>query len=677
VSAAVLTTVLVLALVFTRRDARPPGETAAPPRKRVVVIGIDGMDFGLTQGLMRDGKLPHLAALGKEGSFLPVQTSMPPLSPVAWSNFITGTNPGGHGVFDFLRRDPAHLGETLTPRDSVTSSPAPDEDGAHLPIPFTRYAWPTSAEAGLLRHGTTLWEVAESCGVPATVYKVPANFPVAPGKAEVLAGMGTPDVEGTYGTFTYFTSRPTDPARPVRGGRVIPVSVVDGEVKVGGAGSLAAPRLTGPVNPFLRPDGGPGQRRVEVPFEVHVDAAEHAAVVSLLGRDVLLNAGEWSPWLEVNFELLPHVKSLRGFTRMYLQEAAPSFQLFVSPVSLAPGTAGLASGGLDETLEDKLGPYFTKGMSEETKALTQGVFTTDEYLKQSDLVLTDSIRAFEFLLGRPRPGLLFVYFSTLDLNCHVLWKHRDPAHPAYDATDSPRHANSISDLYVRLDGVVGRARAAIGPGDVLYVVSDHGFVPMYREFNLQAWLARQGYLAFKPGSAGEEPGTLDRIDWTKTRAYGLGFQSLYLNLKGREAQGIVGAKDADGLAAEIRGKLLALRDDGGSIFRGRRVFQSAYRPSEIYEGSRVSEAPDLILGYAKGYGPSDDTVLGVSGDTVLAPHLGGFSGHHTTDFSAVPGVLFCSRKLNAPRARLEDVTVTVLRDLGAPSAAGMTGRPLE
>jgi len=214
-------------------------------------------------------------------------------------------------------------------------------------------------------------------------------------------------------------------------------------------------------------------------------------------------------------------------------------------------------------------------------------------------------------------------------------------------------------------------------GDVLYVMSDHGFSPMYREFNLQTWLASEGYLAFKPSAAAKTTRTLADVDWPNTRAYGLGFQSLYLNLRGREAAGAVPREEADALAAEIRDKLLALRDHDHSIFHGRRVFDSAYRPAEIYSGARLGEAPDLVIGYARGYGPSDETALGTAGPVVLAPHTGGFSGHHTNDRAAVPGVLFSSRKLVSRSARLEDVTVTLLRDLAAPPAGGMTGKALE
>ncbi len=80
--------------------------------KQVVVIGIDGMDWNYTQELIAAGRLPTFEKLQREGMAAPLGTSVPPLSPIAWSNFTTGTDAGGHGIFDFLHRDP----ETYFPK---------------------------------------------------------------------------------------------------------------------------------------------------------------------------------------------------------------------------------------------------------------------------------------------------------------------------------------------------------------------------------------------------------------------------------------------------------------------------------------------------------------------------------------------------------------------------------
>lgn len=680
---------------------RVKASRASPPVRRVVVLGIDGMDFAMTRSLMRDGKLPHLAALARDGTFQPLATSNPPLSPVAWSNFITGMNPGGHGVYDFLVRDPADAGPRLLPYDAVTRTT--NTDGRAWPIPFTGYVWPAQPNTQLRREGRSLWNLLSSYQIPATIYKMPANFPASTGgQGRVLAGMGTPDVEGTYGTFTYLSDRPTDWEKPVSGGRIVPVRLEGGVVRAvrgrdSGAETGAAPipslALHGPINPFISDRQPATARRVDVPLEIYVDAENDSAVVVVQGRDVLVSRGEWSPWTDVKFVLLPGMKSVHGWARFYLQEAAPSFRLFISPVNLAAGTEGLADGEFDRELFEALGPYYTKGMAEETKALTQGLFTTDEYLVQSNLVYQEGRDALDVLLSQPRGGLLFFYVSTLDLNCHVLWKYLDPHHPARgeDASPAdPRHATSITDLYVRLDALVGDVRSQLRDGDELYVISDHGFGPVYREFNLNAWLAREGYLVSKPGAVVGGPAgpmSFEQADWARTRAYGLGFQSLYVHRAGRETGGVVAPAAYDALVEEIRGKLLALRDDGASrlrVLRGRSVFRAVHRPKEIYSGAAMAAAPDLVLGYDRGYGPSDETVLGTWTDVVLADHVRGFSGHHANDASLVPGVLFSTRRLATTRsataqspaahvARLEDITVTILGEFGVPPHPSMTG----
>ena len=76
-----------------------------------VVLGIDGLDPELLGGFMREGGMPAFAELAARGGLAPLATSVPPQSPVAWSDFITGTGPGAHGVFDFVALDR----ETLQP----------------------------------------------------------------------------------------------------------------------------------------------------------------------------------------------------------------------------------------------------------------------------------------------------------------------------------------------------------------------------------------------------------------------------------------------------------------------------------------------------------------------------------------------------------------------------------
>ena len=643
---------------------------AAP---RVMILAIDAMDHGMVRDLMGQGRLPNFSALAREGVFMPLVTSMPPLSPVAWTNFITGMNPGGHGVFDFLRRTPGAVTDGFLPEDGISQMRASASASAsERHIPLTSYVWPEQREHRLVRKGVPFWDILAAQGVPATIYKMPANFPVSDSPSRVLSGLGTPDIEGSYGTFSCFTDRAVDRDRHVTGGRGFPAAVEQGVVRiVDDDGRTTSPLLHGPVNPFLSKRLPLEERRQRVPFDVYVDATEKTAAICLQGNDVVLREGEWSSWLDVRFDLLPPAKSVHGIVRFLLQQAAPSFRLFASPVHLAPGTRGLATQGFDLHLRDKLGPYYTKGMSEETKGLTEGMLTPDEYLDQSDMVLNERLAALELLLSEFTSGVLFVYLSTLDLDAHVMWKHTDPKHPAHQTGSSGRHAGHIVGRYEKMDDVLGEVRSQLRPDDRLYVISDHGFAPFRREFNLVTWLQREGYLVYASPLKARLSTSYADIDWKRTRAYGVGFNGLFVNLQGREAEGAVAPAQRNRLVAEIRARLLEVRDVNGAA-----VFRSVYRPEDIYSGSELAAAPDLVLGYAAGCGPSDESVLGTWSEDEIADHMRGFSGHHFVDYELVPGVLFCNRKLTAARARLEDVTVTVLKDFGIDPAEQMTGEPL-
>lgn len=643
----------------------------APSSKRVVVLGVDGMDYEMTREMIQAGRLPSFAALAREGAFLRMETCMPPLSPVAWTCVTTGRNPGGHGIFDFLCRDPTRMGESLMPEDGTSRMVAEPAD-REWPIPFTSYVWPSRRQRVLRRQGTTFWDVLESRGVPATVCRMPANFPVSDSKARVLAGMGTPDLEGTYGTFTYVTDSIADWTRQPTGGRVLRAEVEDGRVAIlDGRGGRISPWLVGPVNPLLSRRLADELRSVRVSFDVYLDRRQKSAALCLQGRDIVLRQGEWSPWANVTFVVLPGVKSVRGLVRFYLQETTPYFRLFVTPVNLAPGTEGLATRGFDRYLSEALGLYSTLGMPEETKALTEGLFDTDEYLVQSRLCLEEQLKALRFLLADVKSGCLFFYFSTLDLDQHVLWRHQDPTHPAYEKDVSLRHAGAIRDLYVKMDDMIGEVRSRLTPQDVLYVVSDHGFAAFRREFNLVRWLQGQGILVYRTPAEMRVSNYYAGVDWSATRAYGVGFNSLYLNLKGREALGAVEPRDYDSQVEDLRAKLAALRDADGTP-----VFSHLYRPHEIYPGFDSRRGPDLLLGYNVGYGPSDASVLGAWSEGVLVDHTTGFSGQHVMDSRLVPGVCFSSRRLTARRVRLEDVPVTVIKEFGCTPAAGMTGESL-
>ncbi|HXS09304.1 MAG TPA: alkaline phosphatase family protein, partial [Candidatus Krumholzibacteria bacterium] len=171
---------------------------AAKEAPDVVVLGIDGMDPDLLQKFVAEGRLPNFERLMKEGTFSKLGTSIPPQSPVAWSNFSTGMDPGGHGIFDFIHRDPKTYQPVFSAADVIEPGRTLNVGDWVLPL--------SKGGARQLRTGETFWQILDKEGVPCTLIRVPANYPPVPTNARTLAGMGTPDLIGSYGTFTLYTN---------------------------------------------------------------------------------------------------------------------------------------------------------------------------------------------------------------------------------------------------------------------------------------------------------------------------------------------------------------------------------------------------------------------------------------------------------------------------------------
>ena len=169
--------------------------------KRVIVLGLDGLDYDLTRQLMEEGRMPNFVRLAESGGFSRLGTAIPPQSPVAWSNFITGMDSGGHGIFDFLHRDPETMVSYLSTSRAVGAASSLQIGDYQLPL-----------EAGtveLLRRGEAFWEVLERHGIEANILRIPANFPPSGLATRELSGMGTPDSLGPSGMFSVYTSDPS------------------------------------------------------------------------------------------------------------------------------------------------------------------------------------------------------------------------------------------------------------------------------------------------------------------------------------------------------------------------------------------------------------------------------------------------------------------------------------
>jgi len=628
------------------------GGALADQNTSVVVIGIDGMDPGLLSRFMAEGRMPNFSRLAQEGSLDSLETSIPPQSPVAWSNFITGMDPGGHGIFDFIHRDPS----TYTPLFSAADVIEPERT-----LSLGDWVFPLSKGGTvLLRKGEAFWQILDRAGVSCTVIRVPANYPPAQTRALSLAGMGTPDLLGSYGTFSLYTDDPTWEGAQVSGGRVSQVKFEDGRARA----IIEGPRNT------LRRDRAP----LSCDMVLDVDSEHDAARITVGDSETFLHAGEWSEWVPVFFRVAGPFKKLHGMVRFYLRSTSPAFALYTSPINIDPTAPALPISTPDdyaESLAARVGRYYTQGIAEDTKALEAGVFDDAEFVAQTDTLLAERSRMLDAVLDDYRGGFLFFYVSTVDQSCHALWRNADAAHPAHPTDGS--FADRFGELYEEMDAMLGKIRERIPPDAMLIVMSDHGFAPFYKKVNLNSWLHQNDYLALvRSDEIGQHP-LFGNVFWRHTRAYAAGINGLYLNLAGRESKGIVtpGAQ-YDALLEEISRGLLAFRDPE----TGEQVVTTVYRGRDIYHGDQTANAPDLVVGYNRGYRSSDDSALGTITSDIVTPNLGKWSGDHCIDHRWVPGVLLANRRVAIGDPSLLDMPVSILSAFGVVAPPAMTGRDL-
>ncbi len=620
--------------------------------RRLMVLGIDGMDPVLASSFMNKGLMPHCARLSKLGCFSPLRTTVPPQSPVAWSTFISGLNPGGHGIYDFITRDAL----TMVPILSTTKI-APSKHTLNI----GNYTLPlSSAKPEMLRQGPTLWKLLEEQGILSTIYKAPVNFPPVDSDSRTLSGMTTPDIHGSYGIFSYYTSSPRERNRQAPGGAVHRVQFHKQHAEC---------KLTGPVNVYRQ-----DMAAMEIPFKVDLDPKSPLARVRIQNADLLLAEGGWSDWVTVHFNMLPLVGDITGICRFYLKKARPHLELYVSPINIDPANPAMPIStpkNYARELAAELGPFYTQGMPEDTSALSAKVLDDSDYRSQAMLVLDERLRAYQHELTRFKDGFFFFYFSSLDLNSHAFFRTLDVHHPLYTEKLARQHGDFIPWLYRQMDQVVGMAMDRIDPNTALLVMSDHGFTTFRRQFNLNAWLMDNGYAQPKNRFQRGRTDSFQNVDWSKTAAYGLGINGLYLNLKGREVNGIVDRDtEADALMNRLTRELTAIRDP----LDGQPAIHRVIRSSRYFQGACLDLAPDMIVCYNNHYRASWDTILGKYPKQIMLDNTDPWSGDHCMDPEFIPGTLISNLKLTQADPGLEDLAPTILRLFGVPPAAGMKGR---
>ncbi len=635
-----------LARLILRR--RPPGKARF---KRVVVLGLDGLDHKLTERLLGEGKLPHLAALREQGDFKSLASTLPPISPVAWSTFQTGVNPGKHNIFDFLTPDE----RTYQPKLSSAEIRSTRRTLGWGPL-----RWPgRKAVVRMLRKSRPFWSILSDYGVFSCILRVPVTFPAEPLRGVLLSAMCVPDLRGTQGTFSQYTTRGS-PGSKSTGGDVHHVQRV---------GNFVTCELLGPPHP-----SDPARSPLRLPFTVRCQPAA-GAELKIAGQVYRLLPGEYTDWIQVGFRA-GIGRTVRGICRFLLRETEPEFDLYVTPVNIDPEHPAMAIGFpavYPIYLAKRQGSYATLGLAEDTWGLSEGALTDQQFLQQCADIEREREAMFLDGLDKVPQGLCVCVFDGTDRIQHMFWRDWDEPQPGRPAAKPAALPEAIRDVYARMDQLVGRTMAKCQSDDtLLLVVSDHGFNAFRRGVDLNRWLEEAGYLVVDDQRRHEDH--LGGIDWSRTRAFAIGLTGIFINQQGKFAQGCVApGQETIELREELARRLGALGDPANGNAAIHRVYQAA----KSYSGPYKDQAPDLIVGYARGYRVSWDAAIGRTSRAVFHDNTKAWSGDHCVDPSVVPGVLFCNRKIASEHPRLLDLAPTILEQFGVPAPSHMDGRALD
>jgi predicted AlkP superfamily phosphohydrolase/phosphomutase len=611
----------------------------------VIVIGLDGLEPGIVEAMLERGELPNLAKIRAAGSYSRLKTTYPAQTPVAWSSFVTGTNPGGHGIFDFICRDP----QTYLPDVALT----------RFERPKSMLAQPRVVNR---RQGVPLWRTLSAAGVPSTILRCPCTFPPEALQGRMLAGVGVPDLRGSQSKGTFYTQ---DKAA---------LAEENEQLIYLDSGAEITTRAIGPRNTKSSPAAD-----TSCEVRVQVDKIARSLVIQTGGSPAKIEVHEksWSEWVRFKFKF-SMLQSVAGIARFYVRQLEPNVEFYLSAVNFDPAAPMFPVSSPPDyarELADKVGLFSTLGMAEDHNGLNNGRLDEAAYLEQCELVLSERERTMRFELDRFSEGFFFMLFDTPDRVQHMLWRFRDREHPGFEPDLSPELATRIEEHYRRCDALL---TAVLDKGDentLLIVLSDHGFGTFRRAFDTNTWLWQNGLLALRDsGKPTQDLGDgFAAVDWSKTYAYAVGLGGIYLNLKGREAGGILEeGSEAERVRTAIQTGLAEFPD----AHTQRAAIRTVSRREELYSGAFVENSPDLLVNFHRGFRVSWQSAVGGFSNSMLEDNLRRWSGDHIVDPESVPGILFMNRAMLRDQPRIIDLAPTILKYLGVAAPESMEGASL-
>lgn len=611
--------ILVVIFIFIFNMQKSKNNDSNNLNKKVVVLGFDGMDPKIIDEGIKANKLPNFAKLKSTGSYKKLQTTTPPQSPVAWASFITGTNPSEHHIYDFIVRDQ----ETYEP--SLVFS----KEKKFLSIP-------------------KFWEYLSKSNIPVNVLFLPDTYPSQKLAGSMLSGMGTPDITGTEGTFTLITSKKVSKTDNWRG-NIVPVTNSE-KITV----TVPGPKYNGLTE----------TKTSNLKVDVKRNAKDGFVEVDVQNQKFKLKEGEWSPWIKFEFKLDFFTK-IHGVGMFYLKSQNPDLELYLSPINIDPERPVFDISfpkNFSSQVAKENGTFSTLGLPHDTWALEEDILDEEAFLKQVDQTIDERSRILFDTLDKQKKGVFVGYLGMTDTIQHMFWRYRNDKKSPYK--------NTILDYYVKMDSLLGKIlNEYVTESDTVIVLSDHGFTEFDYEFNLNSWLANNGFLSLENGlaSGGE---MLEGVNWEKTNAYAVGYNSLYLNKKTRESRGTVSESEEAQILDNLKKSLLKYKNP----FTGKFIFKRLYDKKDL--NITDPNAPDLILGYASGIRASWDTAVGSTPKNIILKRHSKWSGDHLIDASLVPGVILSNKEIKKDNPNIIDVAPSILVTAGLEKPDGMQGENL-
>lgn len=555
---------------------------------KTLLLGFDSFDPNVFEELAGRNQLPNLEKFSQGGQYSKLEVSSPPQTEVSWTSIATGEDPGGHGIFDFVHRDPA----TYTPYVSILPMGKSAVGEQFIP-PYTT---------------KTFFEEAADMGYPAIALWWPAMFPARPQlPVMTLPGLGAPDIRGQLGVGTFFSSEEETKEKTT-----VVRLVSTGKKRY-------RTDLPGPQTP-----GQEGPRTISLPIKIDVVDQQNARI-TIDSQQIDLHLGEWSEIIELRFKagVLFNIYAITRFIAVSLEDVV---HIYALPLQIHPlhSTWHYASStSFSKKLWKEVGPYLTLGWPQDTTGLGDGCISDDQFLDLCQKIFDRRIQILSYLMKDFQEGVLASIFDDLDRVQHMFFHNR---------------MDVVEDWYQRLDRFVGEINSQVEgwTGKYRYLIlSDHGFSDFRRKVHLNRWLLDNGYLVIKDNGK-----DLNAVDWSRTVAYAVGLNSIYLNIAGREGQGVVSADQVENLLSEIKSKLLDWKDSAQVP-----IIQKIRLKHEIFNGPYTRFGPDLVVGYAPGYRASAETGLGKVPAISLEPNTDHWGADHCMDSDVVPGVIFANRDL--------------------------------